>query len=95
MSEFLALTREERERREREIFAQLSIFRGGFTRQAAQTITGASLRVLGTLTSKSHLQFDKDRNRYQIHELLRQYGAEKLRWAEKLAASASAQSQQE
>ena len=63
---------------EQEIFAQLSIFRGGFTRQAAQQISGASLRVLGTLTSKSHLQFNKTHARYQIHELLRQYAAEKL-----------------
>ncbi|MCB0184017.1 MAG: hypothetical protein KDE31_07130, partial [Caldilineaceae bacterium] len=58
--------------------ARLSILRGGFTRQAAQRITGASLRGLGKLTSKSHLQYDRDRDRYQIHELLRQYGAEKL-----------------
>ena len=63
---------------EREKFAQLSIFRGGFTRQAAQTITGASLRVLGTLTSKSHLQYNKAHDRYQIHELLRQYAAGRL-----------------
>ncbi|MEM7344477.1 MAG: AAA family ATPase, partial [Chloroflexota bacterium] len=63
---------------EREVFPQLSIFRGGFTRQAAQEITGASLRLLGTLASKSLLQFNQTRGRYQIHELLRQYGAERL-----------------
>jgi tetratricopeptide (TPR) repeat protein len=63
---------------EQKIFPQLSVFRGGFTRRAVQEITGASLRLLGTLASKSLLQYDKDRDRYQIHELLRQYGAEKL-----------------
>jgi tetratricopeptide (TPR) repeat protein len=63
---------------EREIFPQLSIFRGGFTRKAAQEVTGASLRLLGTLASKSLLQYNKARDRYQIHELLRQYGADKL-----------------
>ncbi len=73
---------------ERQVLARLSILRGGFTRQAAQRITGASLRGLGKLTSKSHLQYDRDRDRYQIHELLRQYGAEKLaeNGAEEMAA---------
>ncbi|MCB0222273.1 MAG: tetratricopeptide repeat protein [Anaerolineae bacterium] len=63
---------------EQDVFAQLSIFRGGFTRQAAQKITGASLRMLTKLADKSLLQFDKQRGRYQIHEMLRQYGAEQL-----------------
>ncbi len=63
---------------ERNIFAQLSIFRGGFTRTAAQEVTGASLRMLAKLANKSLLQYDRGRDRYLIHELLRQYGAEKL-----------------
>ena len=63
---------------EQEVFAQLSIFRGGFTRQAAEKITGASLRMLTKLADKSLLQFDKQHGRYQIHEMLRQYGAEQL-----------------
>ncbi|MCB0164311.1 MAG: tetratricopeptide repeat protein [Anaerolineae bacterium] len=63
---------------ERDVFAQLSVFRGGFTRQAAQKITGASLQMLTKLADKSLLQFDKQRGRYQIHEMLRQYGAEQL-----------------
>ncbi|UCC51871.1 MAG: tetratricopeptide repeat protein, partial [Anaerolineaceae bacterium] len=60
------------------IFAQLSVFRGGFTRAAAQEVTGASLRQLSHLVNKSLLRFDKGRGRFLIHELLRQYGAEKL-----------------
>jgi predicted ATPase/DNA-binding SARP family transcriptional activator len=63
---------------EREAFSQLSVFRGGFTRQAAQEVSGATLRVLANLVGKSFLQFDKTGNRYQVHKLLRQYGTEKL-----------------
>jgi predicted ATPase len=62
---------------ERDIFMKLSIFRGGFTRQAGQTVTGASLRALTALVSKSLLRRNPG-GRYEIHELLRQYGAEKL-----------------
>jgi len=64
--------------RERGVFQGLSVFRGGFTRQAARQVTGASLRALATLASKSLLQYDQAHDRYQIHELLRQYGADKL-----------------
>ena len=63
---------------EREIFPQLSVFRGGFSRQAVQAVTGASLRTLNSLSHKSLLYFDHDRNRYQIHELLHQYAAYRL-----------------
>ena len=38
---------------EQVIFAQLSIFRGGFTRAAVQEVTGASLRQLSNLLNKS------------------------------------------
>ena len=65
--------------KEQSIFSQLSIFRGGFTREAAQAVMGATLRQLSRLANKSFIQFDQQRNRYQIHELLRQYGAERLR----------------
>jgi predicted ATPase/DNA-binding SARP family transcriptional activator len=64
---------------ERAAFCQLSVFRGGFTRQAAQDVTGASLRVLVALADKSLLRYDQAGDRYQIHELLRQYGAEVLK----------------
>jgi predicted ATPase/DNA-binding SARP family transcriptional activator len=60
------------------VFAQLSIFRGGFTRQAAQQVTGATLHGLSRLVNKSLVRFDKQRGRYEVHELLRQYGADKL-----------------
>lgn len=62
---------------ERLTFARFSIFRGGCTRQAAQTITGASLRALTSLMNKAFLKRDVD-GRYEVHELLRQYASEKL-----------------
>jgi DNA-binding SARP family transcriptional activator/predicted ATPase len=63
---------------EKLIFARLSIFRGSFTRPAAESIAQASLRTLADLVSQSLLQYEQESGRYQIHELLRQYGAEQL-----------------
>jgi DNA-binding SARP family transcriptional activator/predicted ATPase len=63
--------------REREAFQALSVFRGGFTREAAEEV-GASLRDLKTLVGKSFLQQPTPAGRYEVHELLRQYAAEKL-----------------
>ena len=63
--------------RQRELFQALSVFRGGFTRQAAQQVTGASLRELKGLVDRSLL----DRiptGRYEVHELLRRYAADNL-----------------
>lgn len=59
---------------EQSVFRQLSVFRGGFTRQAGQALTGASLPILSGLVSKSLLYYDRWQDRYQIHELLRQFG---------------------
>ena len=64
---------------ERELFSALSVFRGGFTRQAAQKVAGASLRQLANLANKSFLNTNPDSGRYFVHELLRQYGEEALR----------------
>jgi tetratricopeptide (TPR) repeat protein len=76
---------------EQATFSSLTIFRGGFTREAArQVVAGAdaSSGRLATLVRKSFLQYDQVRDRYSIHELLRQYGAEKL--AEEPAREAEA-----
>lgn len=43
-------------RREQEVFAALSVFQGGFTREAARQVAGASLRELMALVEKSMLQ---------------------------------------
>jgi tetratricopeptide (TPR) repeat protein len=62
---------------ESEVFKKLSVFRGGFTREATKKVVGTSLRELMRLVNKSLLQRDQN-GRYQIHELLRQYAAQKL-----------------
>jgi DNA-binding SARP family transcriptional activator/predicted ATPase/tetratricopeptide (TPR) repeat protein len=63
---------------EQQVFAQLCMFRGGFTRRAAVQVVQASLRQLAILVNNALLQYDKKRDRYQIHRLLRQFGAAKL-----------------
>ncbi|HLF91792.1 MAG TPA: BTAD domain-containing putative transcriptional regulator, partial [Anaerolineales bacterium] len=63
---------------EKQLFARLSIFRGSFPREAAEKIAEARLQTLANLAGKSLLQYDPENHRYQIHELLRQYGAEQL-----------------
>jgi predicted ATPase/DNA-binding CsgD family transcriptional regulator len=63
---------------EHDVLKKMSVFRGGFTRDAARVVTGASLPVLAMLVDKSWLQHDSAGERYDIHELLRQYAGEKL-----------------
>jgi len=63
---------------EQGIFMRLSIFRGGFTREAAGQITGASLKHISGLVNKSILKHDPHSGRLDIHELLRQYAQEQL-----------------
>jgi serine/threonine protein kinase/tetratricopeptide (TPR) repeat protein len=60
---------------EQDIFVKLSIFRGGFERDAADKVAGASLRVLTGLVNKSLVQRDGS-GRYYVHKLLRQYAEE-------------------
>ena len=79
---------------ERRMFAALSVFRGSFTREAAEAVAGASLRNLANLAGKSLLAPDVDSGRYDSHELLRQYAEAALqkdaaRWDATTAAHAS------
>jgi predicted ATPase len=71
--------------REREVVRALSVLRGDFTREAAERVAGASLRELKGLADKSMVQRTptpsgplRARRRYEVHNLLRQYAAEKL-----------------
>lgn len=57
---------------ERAVLARLAIFRGGFERDAAETVAGASLPILLTLTSKSLIR-RSERSRCDLHEVVRQY----------------------
>ena len=60
------------------LLKRLSVFRGGFTRTAAQDAAGASLRGLSQLVDKALLRRNPETGRYAIHELLRQYAEEQL-----------------
>lgn len=62
---------------EREMLKRLSVFRGGFAPEAARVVAGASLVDLAAFVDKSLLQVTPA-GRYQMHELLRQYAAERL-----------------
>lgn len=63
---------------ERAIFCALSVFKGGFTREAAEGVSGVDLPDLRGLVSKSLLVYEPGSKRYSIHELLSQYAEEAL-----------------
>ncbi len=65
---------------QRSAFSRLSVFRGGFDRSAAAAVAGADLRLLSELAAKSLLR-RPDFGRFELHELLRQYTAEQLRFS--------------
>ena len=60
-----------------QIFAQSSIFRSGCDWAALQAVTGATLLHVAELMDRGFLRREGDGS-YQIHELMRQFGAEKL-----------------
>jgi predicted ATPase/DNA-binding SARP family transcriptional activator len=62
---------------ERDVFAKLAVFHGGVRRPAAEVVAGASAAVLASLVDKSLLQ-RTPAGRYEIHEMLRRYAADKL-----------------
>lgn len=59
------------------LLAQLSIFRGGFSREAAQEIMHVSAYLLLSLSSRSLIRKEAA-NRYSVHELVRQFAEDKL-----------------
>ena len=61
---------------EREVLARLSVFRGGFTAEAARSVAGASLPVLRALADKSLLR--KEASRLFLHPLVQQLAAQRL-----------------
>lgn len=64
--------------RERDALRRLAVFRGGFRREAAQRVAGAGVGILAALVDKSLLT-RTPAGRYQLHEVFRAYGEEKLR----------------
>jgi predicted ATPase len=63
---------------EKDHFTALSVFRGGFTRDAAAQVAGMSLRSLASLAAKTLVTPSPDKERYTVHELLRQYAQAEL-----------------
>jgi predicted ATPase/DNA-binding SARP family transcriptional activator len=62
---------------EQGIFSGLSVFKGGFSAQAAAQVLETVETMLAALVEKSLLRRN-EAGRYDIHEVLRQYAAEKL-----------------
>ena len=57
--------------------AQLSVFRGGFTEDAAQQIVDADAQQLAALSEKSLLTHDSAAGRYMLHAVVRAFAAAK------------------
>jgi len=62
---------------EKQVLARLSVFRGGFRREAAEQVAEATLAVLSTLVTKSLIR-RSGAGRYDLHELIRQFAAEQF-----------------
>ncbi len=65
-------------RPERACLRRLAVFHGGFSRRSAQEVAGASLDLLTALVEKS-LVARRARDRFELHELVRQYAEDRLR----------------
>jgi predicted ATPase/transcriptional regulator with XRE-family HTH domain len=59
---------------EQSILCRLSIFRGGFKREAAEQVAGAALSNLSALVTKSLIRRNSE-DRYDLHEAIRQYAS--------------------
>lgn len=65
----------------RDALTKLSIFRGGFTVEAAEAIAGASVHTLISLVDRSLLWRDVAAGRLDMHDLLRHFARDKRRQA--------------
>ncbi|MCB0037632.1 MAG: AAA family ATPase, partial [Anaerolineales bacterium] len=71
---------------EQTALAKLSVFRGGFSQEQVQIVAGATWPILLGLVDKSLVETRGD-NRFDVHELVRQYTAAKLAELDQLAAA--------
>ncbi len=62
---------------EKQLFAQLAVFRGGATLDTAEQVTGADLDVLQSLVDKSLLRHSGER--FWMLETIREYASEQLK----------------
>jgi predicted ATPase/Flp pilus assembly protein TadD len=63
--------------KEQEVLGKLSVFRGGFRREAASDIAGATIPILASLVDKSLIRVTLN-GRYDFHPLVQQFSYEKL-----------------
>jgi len=77
---------------EQSSFSKLAVFRGGFTRQAAQVVAGASVQTLQALLNKA-LVSRMSSGRYEIHEVLRHYAEERLELSQEVTTTRDDHSQ--
>lgn len=63
-------------REEQRVLLRLSVFQGGFGREAAEQVAAATLSALSTLVTKSLIR-RSGAGRYDLHELIRQYAEAK------------------
>lgn len=77
---------------EQAVLSKLSVFRGGFTKEAAREIAGATLLMLARLVDKSLLRVSAS-SRYDFHPLLHDYLKEKLVAASEAEQTASRHAQ--
>jgi predicted ATPase/Tfp pilus assembly protein PilF len=63
--------------KEQEVMRKLSVFQGGFTREAASQVAEATLSLLARLVDKSLVRVSRQ-GRYEQHPLIYQYCHEKL-----------------
>jgi len=61
---------------EQSVLARLSVFRGGFSIEAAEQVAGTTLFILSSLVTKSLIRRSGE-GRYDLHELLRQYAKDR------------------
>lgn len=66
---------------QRDTFARVSVFAGGFSEKAALDITDCNRKTLASLVEFFWLRLERTRTavRYTVHPLLRRYGLEKLK----------------
>lgn len=64
--------------RERQALLRLSVFRGGFDREAAEQVAGVRVDQLGVLSDKALIRFDGT-SRYERHPLLGEFGERRRR----------------
>jgi predicted ATPase len=63
--------------KEQDVLRKLSVFRGGFRRESASEVAGATIPILASLVDKSFLRMDSS-GRYHRHPLVYEFTGEKL-----------------